>query len=58
METPKKTPPAESTDKAMEGRQITKDGTDQKDQKFHEVDMGVDEELALENLRDFLKKEK
>jgi hypothetical protein len=58
METPKKTPPAESTDKAMEGRQITKDGTDHKDQKFHEVDMGVDEELALENLRGLFKERK
>lgn len=56
METPKNNPPTSNEDKAMEGRQIAKDGTDLKDNKFHEIDMGVDEDVALENLREFLKK--
>ncbi|MCA9384317.1 MAG: hypothetical protein KC582_03115 [Candidatus Magasanikbacteria bacterium] len=58
METPKTTTQNLDDNKAMEGRFITKDGTDEKDTKFHEIDMGVDEEATLNNLRDFLNKKK
>lgn len=54
MENSKKTTEQGNNNKAMEGRQVLKDGTDLKDHKFHSEDMGVDEDVVLENLRKFL----